>query len=280
MNRHLAIFFLCFIGLTSATHADLRNKPYQAPLPPIEFDAFVLSVALTTTYQWVTGELVEGSGPVEAPEDPVTDLQDDLALEPDIALGVSVEASHKSRWWPDLRFDYTPIEFTGKHQLEKNLRVGNMSFLKGQVVRSQLEAISLDLTLLYRPIKVGSTERPSFLMALGLTARNVQAALNVRSAGVWRVGAQRYDVPVLPMAFLSIDGFVSNRVGLHVEARGIGDGESHWLDAQGAVRVYTAKRAAWLAFGHRFQHLKVVQAGEGGLDAQVRSGDLAVGIRF
>ena len=55
MDRLVVKVFLCLIGLASMANADLRNKPYEAPLPPLEFDAFVLSVSVNTAYQWVTG---------------------------------------------------------------------------------------------------------------------------------------------------------------------------------------------------------------------------------
>ncbi len=264
----------------SAALGDRRNYPYVAPAKPLAHKGFTVSVWTTTYYQAVTGDIIEAGAAVEEPEDTVTDLKDDLGLERELALGIGVLVAHQSPWWPDVRFDYYPVEFVGQHVLSKNLRIGDMSFRAGQLVKSRFEAVMLDSTLLYTPLRLGQKRSPWLILELGATIRHTEAGLNVRGTGIWRVGSERYDVPFLPMGFLALDVFPFRYFGLRTEARAITDGTNQWLDLAADFRSWYMKKSVWIGLGARLQKLDVTQAGEGGLDATILAGQGSLGIRF
>ena len=161
--------------------ADRRTKPYEAPERARDSASYLINFWVTPVFQMVSGQIVDGSGPVETPEDTVTDLEADLGLDPHLALGLGLKFEHKNRWLPDVRFDYLPLQFDGVHALSKNLRVGQMSFRENQVVKTSLHAVAIDFTFLYHPLRLGTLRRPWLEVALGATLRSTQALLK-RSA--------------------------------------------------------------------------------------------------
>ncbi len=273
----------CLTGclfVSSVATADSLTKPYIKPERARDAAPYLINIWTTMLYQTVSGRIVDGSGPVEVPEDPVTDLEGDLGLEAHLAVALSAKLEHRNKWWPDVRFDYTPLEFNGEHALSKNLRIGQMSFRDGQVVQTKLHAVAFDFTLLYHPLRVGSERRPWLDVALGVTARSTQARLNVTGIGIWRVGSERYDVPILPMGFLSIDIAPYRVLGLRLEGRGISDGTNQWWDGIGELRSWPLGPTAWIGLGARYQHLDVTQENEGGLKAKILSWQGSLGLRF
>ena len=268
------------VGVSTSAHADRRYLPYEAPERTAAPATYLIKFWLTPQYQHATGVIIDGSGTLEPGETNRTDLQDDLGLAPHAALAVGVQLEHRNRYWPDVRLDYLPLEFFGTHRLSRDLRVGQMSFQAGQQVQTRFQAIAFDLTLLYRPMRLGDLAKPWLEVSLGLTARTTQAALDVRGVGIWRVGSERYDVPIVPMAFIGIDVKPYTLFGLSAEARGITDGESQWWDLSAELRTSPRGRKAWLGLGARYQLLDVARANDGGLDATILAGQASIGVRF
>ena len=225
-------------------------------------------------------QIIDSNDPEPDMETTTTDLEDDLGLESDLGFGLTAELEHPNRYLPQVRVDYSPMLFKGEHNLSKNLRIDGMSYRAGQRVKTRLEAIAWDLTLLYHPVSTGHPRRPGFRLGLGVTARNTQALLNVQGVGIWRVASERYDVPILPMAFVSLEVMPYRLVGFLLEAKGITDGNSQWWDARSEFRTSPIGPMSWIGLGFRWQQLKVVQENEGGLDATVMGGLASIGLRF
>jgi hypothetical protein len=272
--------FLSVAVVSASAHADRRHLPYEEPERMASSSAYMVSFWLTPQYQHATGVIIDGTGTLEPGEVNRTDLQNDLGLSAHGALVLGIQLEHKNRYWPDVRFDYLPLEFFGTHGLSKNLRVGQMSFQAGQQVQTRFQAIALDLTLLYHPLRLGAQARPWLIAALGLTVRTTQAALDVRGVGIWRVGSERYDVPLVPMAYVGFDVTPFRLLGFSAEARGISDGDSQWWDVSAEIRSWPAGPRTFVGVGARYQLLDVAQPHQGGLDAEVIAGQATVGVRF
>jgi hypothetical protein len=117
-------------------------------------------------------------------------------------------------------------------------------------------------------------------VALGATLRSTEALLTVRGIGIWRVGSERYDIPLIPMGYLSLAVTPYRVLGLHLEARGISDGTNQWWDASGELRSWPMGPTAWVGLGARYQRLDVTQDNSGGLDATILAGQGTIGLRF
>jgi len=155
-----------------------------------------------------------------------------------------------------------------------------MSFRANQRVRTRLRAAIWDFTLLYHPLRLGTKKRPWLHVGLGVVGRSTQALLNVQGLGIWRVASERYDVPIIPLGFLSLEVTPYRVFSLAVEARGISDGKNQWWDGTAEMRTWPMGPSAWFGIDARYQLLDVTQDSKGGLKTTIIAGQTTMGLRF
>ena len=259
--------------------ADRRNLPIIPKDRTVRHANYLLNFWFSFEYQTPQGELIDNPEPDEE-SDGRTDLESDLGFGGQPSFNLGGQVNHKNPFLPDFRFDFTRIKFRGSQVLDRNLTMAGVTFRDGQQVDTTLTASTFDMTLVYHPVHVGSFHQPKFVLGLGVTLRLTDAHIYARGLGTWRVGSEKYDVPVIPLGYLMMDIYPYRYIGLHTVVRGISDGTSRWIDGLAELRTSPISQKSWIGAGVRYQDLNVQQPDRSGMNAQILAYVAGVGIRY
>ncbi len=208
-------------------------------------------------------------------EDDKNDLQDDLALASSTVFGFRGRFAHPVRWLPDLALSYDPLSTRGTQFLDEALTFEGVTFQAGQRVDSGMDMKLLDLALYWRPLRLKRLAQ----LRLGLVARNIRTRVFVRGRIYARESALEVNLPVVPMGYLGFSSQPIRWLSVELDARGIGFGESLWIDAEGRLRGWLGDNL-YVGLGYRYQLLVVKGQGAADVDATLSGVEGELGLRF
>jgi outer membrane protein len=182
------------------------------------------------------------------------DLKDDLKYDTKTAVMARAKVE-LPLILPNIYLMYTPMSFDGTGSKNVNFTYGGSNFTQGVPIQSKLTLDHIDLAFFY-PIPLLKTATLGKLNAeLGLNLRKIDFKGTISQDTLNRTETKEQTI-YMPMLYVGVQIKPISLFALEVEARGIGNGDNHYYDYIGRLRINPIP-LVFVAAGYRSEDIKI-----------------------